>query len=745
MADDTTLGTSTKSALDDITASGEQTATTIAKVDAAAAKAKSTFMSYEQTLIDTKEAIGSTTNAFDNFIETFQTTQKLSEQQVNQFNLVSTAILGVRTSFKELDNLKGAGFVSQIEFITETMRNTHSGISMLTDLITNQFGKAIPDSIKGSFSSLQAFAMNLAQSADNALKTRTEFLSLSAATGNLDKVYKVAGPGLKNMNELILRQKEMIGAASQATLLSTDQIEKYYSELGKVPVALESVVTGTSKSGTSMNMLTAAIKLSQGSGRAFTDIMHDLSTAFTEYGLTGESALKFSVRMGDVANNLGLDIKSVTSHLTTAASAFSRFVTAGESAYKMSEGLASITNEYVQALKLSGVTGTHSLEIVKNMTSAISGMSIQQKAFLSGQTGGPGGLMGAFQIEKMMREGDIKGVMKKIRAQMSGQLGKIVSHEDAEKSQGAAAQYTRQISLLQGGPLGKLAANVEDAERLLEAFTKGDTGIDELKDSSLGKTLDKGTELQQSMATDLGVIRSVVETQQGLGDVTNLKLMQSFTGSSSISKFSKGAAEAGGKGALHYGEGIHAGILKDSGSDTLIFNIKQFQKEFKAIFPNMSHALSGITKQLDNPSDAAVIKVEVAKLEEQIKIQRASLKKMPKEKQEAVKKQIAAEEDLLNQAKKVIGVGGSPKFPKPGVGSAEESYAPGSMLGTATTAAIGGKPGIAAKPKVGTSGATYTGGPIPVTGSIEVKVHAICVNCGKEDAQGHAMHPIKSQ
>lgn len=743
MADETTLGTAMQSAFDGTTVSAEKTAAAFVKVDAAAMGAKNTFAAYEKVIISTKDAIGNVTNAFDNFLKTFETTQKLSMQQINQFNLMSTTILGVRKSFAELDNLKGAGFVDQIKFITETMKNSKSGIQMLSDLIINQFGKAIPDSIKGSFGSLQAFAMNLAKSADNALRTRTEFLSLSAATGNLNNIYKVAGPDLKNMNELILRQKEIIGSTSKATRLSTDQIEKYYSQLGRIPEALESVITGTSKSGTTMNMLTAAIKLSQGSGREFKDIMTDLSTAFKEYGLTGESALKFSARMGDVANNLGLDLASVTSHLTSAASAFSRFVTAGDSAYKMSEDLAKITNEYVQALKLSGVTGTHSLEVVKNMTSGIMNMNLQQKAFLSAQTGGPGGLMGAFQIEKLMREGKMVEVMKKVREQMSGQLGKIVSHEEAEKSQAAAAQYTRQISLLQGGPLGKLAANQEDAERLLESFTKGDAGIEALDQKSFGKTLDKGTELQQSMATDLGIIRAITETQQGFGDVTSLKLMQAFTGGPSASKFSKGAAEAGGKSALHYGEGIHSGVLKDIGSDVLIANVKQFQKEFKALFPNMSKALSSITKQLHSPSDSAAIKEEIAILEEQIKMQQASLKKMPKEKQEKIKKQIAGNEYLLNEAKKIISGTSSPQFPKPGLDSAEDAYAPGSMLGTATTAAFGGgKPGTAVKPK-GAGGAGLEHATVPVSGSLDVTVHAICVKCHKEDAQGNAMHPIK--
>ena len=80
--------------------------------------------------------------------------------------------------------------------------------------------------------------------------------------------------------------------------------------------------------------------------------------------------------------------------------------------------MSGIMNDYVGALQNTGMTGQHAMEVVKGMTDSIAGMSVAQKAFLSSQTGGPGGLMGAFQIEKDLREGKIDKVFDKVRQTM---------------------------------------------------------------------------------------------------------------------------------------------------------------------------------------------------------------------------------------------------------------------------------------------------------------------------------------
>ena len=104
--------------------------------------------------------------------------------------------------------------------------------------------------------------------------------------------------------------------------------------------------------------------------------------------------------------------------------------------------------------------------------------------------------MGAAQIEKMIRSGDIEGVQKKVMDTLKKQFGKIVTLDEATQSEGSAAQRQKQIMLLQQGPLGAMAKTPEDAGRLLDAMAKGKVtkeGAGGLDSKGLTKAIDAGT------------------------------------------------------------------------------------------------------------------------------------------------------------------------------------------------------------------------------------------------------------
>jgi hypothetical protein len=156
-----------------------------------------------------------------------------------------------------------------------------------------------------------------------------------------------------------------------------------------------------------------------------------------------------------------------------------------------------------------------------------------------------------------------------------------------------------------------------------------------------------------------------------------------------------------------------------------------------------------------NPNDVKAIKAETERLNKQIEIQKANLSKLPKEKQEIERQAIAKEEQALKDSRALIfgkvspavASATNPKFPKPGEGgapgSSDEPYAPGGALGTATSSALGAKPGSAAKASGTSSGVGSSNKPVQMSGSLEVRVNAICVDCGREDAQATAILPIK--
>jgi hypothetical protein len=524
----------------------------------------------------------------------------MTEKQVNRFNLLTAAAFNLRQQFQNND--WGTGFVEQF-------KNMDASLDKLKNIANNVFGVALPASVMTSAKAAKGFIMNLAEAADNGLRSQNAFISLSGATGNLDQVFQAAGSNLSKINLLLHQQNETMASSIMATGVSGKKVEEYYTALGQVPGALEKMVSGTATGSSNMTMLTASIKLAHGTGRDFRDIVTDLTTAFKDYGLTGENALKFSARMSNISNNLGLDLKSVQSHLTNAAGAFSKFTGEGEKAAKMSESLAKITNDYVQALKTTGMSGNYALGVVQQMTGALSNMTIAQKSFLSAQTGGPGGLMGGFQLEKMMQTDPAK-VLEKVREQMKKQMGSIVTLDDASKSQGAASQLVRQMEILKSGPLGQFVKSDQDAYKMLAGFKamdKGVPGAKEMAADTLKTSLDRGTSIEEKSYTELSRMRAIMEAASMRAGLGTLGVVQKgFTASSGDSDKKKqnlqdaqrAGAESGAEDVGRYAADVKAGSMHDVRGDAMLKTLKLTKVAVKEMPKSFMNSLSEIGEAL---------------------------------------------------------------------------------------------------------------------------------------------------
>jgi hypothetical protein len=753
MADDNGLKTMSDSdvaTMKNYALATDQANTSLKGLSDTLARSNSFLNAFGDTTSKLKYAMDNLSTSYSGFMNNVAKVGHINEQQINQFGLLTNGLIGVRAAFSGVQ-LEGAGFSEQLKYLTYDIQQNGGAIAKLAGF-AKTLGHSIPiEKLKTGGAALMDYVERLALSADNAARLQKEFIALSAQTGNLGRVFSAAGPELKGLNEIVNRQSDYINAASRATLLSAEHVEKYYMELGKIPGAFESMIHVTETSGKTMNMLTAAIKLSQGTGRDFKEIVSDLTVAFKNYGLVGEDALKFSARMGEVANNLGVDLQTVTSNLTSAAGAFARFADVGEKSARMAEGLAKATNEYVQALKATGMSGTHALDVMRGMEDAIAGMNIQQKAFLSAQTGGPGGLMGAFQIEKMMRDGDFTGVLTKMRDQMRQQLGNIVTLDEASSNQGAAAQLTRQIQIMKSGPLGSMVKSDQDAYRMLEAMKGLDTGKIKpgaLKEDILGDSIDKGTKIQEKMGTDISVMRSIMESTQRTAGVINYGLATESMGAKNSTKtFMREGAAGGGADVDNYAAAVKSGLVGDTRSASVIKNIQNFKSFYNNLSTNMSETVSHLQAALVTPNDKKALAAEVENLRKQIEIEKAKMKALPKEKQAAARKAIVEEERLLDQAKAVLGanmppIGGAESFQVAG-----EVYSPGGGLKSATSVAVRNRMATAGTPGGADNGLMTADRPIPVSGALDVRITGYCINCGDrlEDEQAKAVLPINGK
>lgn len=462
----------------------------------------------------------------------------LTAKQSTQFSMLTNFVVGAKEAYNNLANVDSGNlntFSSQVDGLLEILNKkgtapdvAASALGGLRDMWIKS-GNSVSDFDKAASKgtdTLSAFMRSTLTAADNALKLQNAYLQLSAKTGNLNTIFNAAGPTLNGINDLLLKQSVMMTDTAAATGVEIAQVQKYYSELGIVPGALESMVTSGGSANKTVNMLTASIKLATGTGRAYSDVIDDLKVAYKDYNLTGEPALQFTARISEISNKFGINLDVVRDSLKNTAGMFKMFGNEGEASAK-------ILNDYIGALKSTGLSGDAATEVVTNMTSSIKDMSIAQKSFLSIQTGGAGGLMGGFQIEKMMREGKMDEVFEKMRQQMTKQFGKIVTLDEASKSQGAAQQMERQILLLKQGPLGSVAKDDQTAMRILEGFRakqEGKVVPGELSNRIVQDSINKGTVVEEKSYTELVKIRSAIDRSRGVAETGSLGFLQkSFT------------------------------------------------------------------------------------------------------------------------------------------------------------------------------------------------------------------------
>ncbi len=468
----------------------------------------------------------------------------LTDKQAAQFSILTTSIIGTRKAFDGLSGIDPGNirtFLNQFEEFQTNLDNSPAfgtvkeKIKAVTDMLGSASApiKDVKNAAQGGLDGLTKYARSFFEAADNGLRLQNVLIQLAGRTGNLGEIYKKAGDNLSDMNSIMAHQNAIISETVKATGLNEKTVEQYYTALGMVPKALSENITGLSSTAKSTNMLTATIQLATGTGRKYEEVISDLHTAFKDYGLVGEDALKFTNRFSDVSTSFGVELEDVRTNLLGAASAFKSFTDAGASAGKMSEGLSGIMNDYVGALKNTDMTGQDAMRVVKGMTDSIAGMSVAQKAFLSSQTGGPGGLMGAFQIEKDLREGKIYKVFDKVRQTMQKQFGKIVTLDEAANSPAAASQLQKQMLLLQKGPLGSMAKSDQDAYRILESMrakqdgkSPADMGARGLDPNSLSKSIERGAAIESKSKTPVSVVNENVAAIRRAADVIALNVVQ---------------------------------------------------------------------------------------------------------------------------------------------------------------------------------------------------------------------------
>lgn len=695
----------------------------------------------------------------------------LADDQAAKFGLITTSVLGAKeayTSLAGVDTSRLVTFSGQISQLMDIIKRG-PGTSLAADAITKitenmrKLGapaETIAAALVGLKNGVTQVADAFFISADNAARLQNAMIQLTiqgsgsaALFDNLSSDLQTVGEDFENLGQLTDMYQNRLAQTMRATHLTNEQVANYAAMINRMPGGLKTLLDSTGVTTDATNILTDSIQYATGAGRKQEDVFKDMSQAILQYKVTGEDALRFSARMTEVADTLGAQVDDVQSALTRSADAFKMFVGVGSNAQAMTQGMAKAMEEYVSKLTSVGVPAQNAIDMFKNYTDQVGKMDVAQKAFLSAQSGGPGGLRGAFQIDAMIKRGDFEGLRRRTEDAIRKMTGPIVSFDEAQKSDTAAERYMRQIQILQQGPLGGQARTQQEAENLLEAMRTGRrapvTAADDTKNAqaSLQKTIERGQKIEELSHTELVDINTGVQElvmKAGAANLTTARM--SLTGA--------GGALGGGIGGTGAGispdqqemlRGRQRGAAASPGSfSETMFNelgelVSSLPVAVRDSMKSFSEAIRGGSQNTIRETSDSV--------RQSIDAWKSSITGLPKEQQKAAMQQADNAVAMVNKA--IQGTAGLRPAPLPAFSPLDDYLSAGKQVGSAIPAAGRAR---ATGATTGATGAAPLGGgpagqPIPVTlapgSGITVNFTGKCPHCGW-DQQGSTQTTIQS-
>lgn len=694
----------------------------------------------------------------------------LGPEQASKLGMITTAILGVKESYTNLAGLDTSRlntFSGQISHLMEIIKQG-PGTSMATDAIKSLTDKmtkmgapagvvkvAIDELKKGVTTMADAFFV----SADNALRLQDGMFRLTMQSGGAGALFdklsdsvQGIGDNFENLDQVSQMYNARLIETREATHLTMDQVANYAAMVTKMPGGLKSLMDSQGVTTESTNILTDSIRYAVGAGRDEAEVFDDMSKAMSQYGMSGDSALKFTARMTEVSDTLHARISDVHGALMQSAEAFKNYVGAGSGpngAAAMTQGMSRSMEEYVARLTSVGVPVQNAIDMFKKYTDTMHGMTVGQKAFLSAQSGGVGGLQGSFQIDAMLKKGDFEGVRKMTESTLKKMTGShIVSLDEATKSQSAAATYQKQLMILQQGPLGAQAKTQEEAENLLESMRKGEApklGADDTKvaQQSLEKTVDRGVKWQERTHSVIRKTNERLDALIMLASNNNLKTAQAALASGA--SLGGGTDEKGGGLDTDRQEMLRSGTAGASGTQEGVFRdlgsiVSDMPMAVKGSMKSFMETMSGGSKGGNSKSADEVMRT--------IDLWKQGIKDMPKDQQEAAMKQADNASNLISQAKETKATRGifgrgfetGEDTTQTLTPNTNQDYTPagqqvGKAVPTSTTHSNAHiRPG--ASPTAAAAGGAGGAQPIPVTlvgSNINVNVTSTCPHCGRSN------------
>lgn len=362
---------------------------------------------------------------------------------------------------------------------------------------------------KDGMSSVLKSIKDIADSAEGVENYRSSLMSMAATRGDLSSFFKEVGTNFENLDGFLKSDIATNTKLAESLGITLNEVERLNLSFSKIPGTLGATIAVGSDAVKQMSLLEAAVSLAKGTGRDFASVQTDISQAMNDFGFSAQKAIEYTSRISEVSKNGNVPLETTKNILGDISSSYRLYGNNVDAASRL-------TLKFYDNLRQSGVSIKDSQEMIKSFSQSVTSLTLSQKAFLSSQTGGPGGLLGGLQIEKMMADGKMDEVFDKVKNTLQKQFnGKIMTLSDV-KTQEDASMFTKQRQMLTQGPLGSIVKTDAEASKVLEAFKRGEKvdpnkpGITKDGMDALVEPISTGNEIANRSATALtGIDRTL--------------------------------------------------------------------------------------------------------------------------------------------------------------------------------------------------------------------------------------------
>lgn len=362
-------------------------------------------------------------------------------------------------------------------------------------------------------------------SVDMARNAERGLLAMAAATGQMTELVGEGGANIDELNAKVATFAERNFQLANALGVSVKQASTFATTVGtSIPGALDEMMGAAEGLNKVMSAQEVGMRLVQAGLIKQKELTAGLDFAFVNFGRNMAQGNVLFSKIADQVDRLGMRMDILKKFTLDAAAAFKVY---GDHTM----GAMSIMEAFGPALQESGLGQQAITDIVMGVTGGIQKMDVAQKAFISGVTGGPGGLAGAFDIEAMLMGGKQglaqvgEMVMQAMQTQFGGQA---LTPEDVQGNQVLAAELEKQIQLL-----GQVAGITDrgQAMQVLRAMQSGAVEklgqiIAEGPQDPLQKQMEMSTNLAKRQTSSLDLIANYTERMVMQGAITNYSLLR---------------------------------------------------------------------------------------------------------------------------------------------------------------------------------------------------------------------------